>query len=140
MYKEPHDHHAIAVDVTPKVRFALVNGDTAKFVFPIYNIRDGEEPTPIDISGKKYRIILDNAPSGFSASATLDNANYRQAVDIVYNGIRVVFVSHILKATAEKIEWPVVVPYNLLLDDESISYGEIYIEYAPYEEEGDTNA
>lgn len=145
MYYEQHDHHAVAEDITPKVTIKMINGGTAKFVFPVFNneevgTEDGRcscKLVPVPLDGKKFKVHLSDAPIGFQAYAELDKLNEGE----VNNGIRFIASSSICNEDARKFEWPISVPYNVIdsTSGESFVYGTFEIEYAPYQRMEVTN-
>ena len=139
MYYEQRDHHAVAENITPKVTIKMINGGTAKFVFPVFNHEEVETEDghcgckliPVPLDGKTFEVHLSNAPIGFQAYAELDKLNEGE----VHNGIRFVATSSIFNEDARKFEWPISVPYNIIdsTSGEAFVYGTFEIEYAPYQ-------
>lgn len=146
MYKEKYDRHTEAPDVTPKVNFSMINGDTAKFVFPVFNkvkVECEDEPDdchccydyklePVSLEGLTFRVCTDKVPKGFTIDTSLDTETEKGQAK---NGIRLIIHSLIPYEVSKKLEFPLTVPYTLIDNlNRAYAYGNVIVEYSPYEE------
>ena len=146
MYRECQPH-VVAKDVTPNVTIEMVNGDIARFVFPVYNEIDGTlYAESLTDKGYTFKCFISDDPTGaVSATATIDDGTDKNKDGInVRNGIRLHIASHVESVDLDKYEWPLKIGFNIVATDDpdgsfakgknidSFVHGVVIIKRAPF--------